>query len=146
MSRYEVSFDEVFPAPRSKIFKFFGTHKKVGLIFGGQFDRIKDGEDAKNPDGLGSVRRIKLPLPGPSFEETIITFQPETLIEYTVTRGSPIKNHLGHIEFSDAPNGGTRVKYTIGFEPRIPCTGLVIKGILSAGFKMGIPRVMKNLD
>jgi hypothetical protein len=146
MSRHEVGFDQVFPAPRSKIFKFFGTHEKVGLIFGGKFERIKDGEDAKNPDGLGSVRRITLPLPGPSFEETVITFQPETLIEYIVSRGSPIKNHLGHIEFSDAPNGGTRVKYSITFEPRIPCTGLVIKGILAAGFKMGLPKVMKNLD
>lgn len=146
MSRYEVSIDEVFPAPRSKIFKFFGTHEKLGIIFGGQFERIKAGEDPKNPDGLGSIRLIKLPLPGPAFEETIITYQPETLIEYIVSRGSPIKNHLGHIEFSDAPGGGTRVKYTIGFEPRIPCTGLLIKGILTAGFKIGIPRVMKNLD
>lgn len=146
MSRYEVGFDEVFPAPSSKIFKFFGTHEKVGLIFGGKFERIKDGEDPKNPDGLGSVRRISLPLPGPSFEETVITFQPETLIEYIVSRGSPIKNHLGHIEFSDAPGGGTRVKYTIGFEPRIPGTGRLIAGILKAGFKLGIPRVMKNLD
>jgi hypothetical protein len=143
MSRYQVQFDEFFPAPRAKIFAFFANHENLGLILGGKVRRIKDGEDAKHPNGLGSVREIRLPGQLP-FEETITTFTPDTLIEYTVTRGSPIKNHFGHIEFANAP-GGTQMHYTIAFEPRIPFTGGLIRAILNSGFKKGLPRVMKNL-
>jgi len=40
-------------------------------------------------------------------------------MEYVVSKGSPIKNHKGRMEFSE--NGGkTKLHYTIYFEPKLP--------------------------
>lgn len=142
MAKHSVHFSEFFPAPRAKVFAFFADHRKFGLIWGGDFSRIRDGQDPADPNGLGSVRRIR--SAGLSFEETIVAYQPPVLIEYTVSRGSPIKNHLGRIEFKDAP-GGTRVDYSIRFAPRVPGTGWLLARILEQGWKKGVHRVMKNL-
>lgn len=142
MAKHQVRFEEFFPAPRENIFAFFADHTKFGKIWGGKFERIQDGQNPKDPNGLGSVRKIC--SAGMTFEETIISYQPATLIEYTVTRGGPVKNHLGRIEFKDAP-GGTKLEYTISFDPKIPFTGIPIEGILKASWKKGVGNVMKNL-
>ena len=141
MGQQQVVFEEFFAAPRAKVFAFFADHEKFGTRFGGKFRRIKDAPGA-DPNGLGSVRLI--PGPGPSFEETIVTYSPPGLIEYQVTRGSPIKNHIGRIEFHEA-TGGTKLRYTISFEPRIPMTGGLIAGIIRATWCKGLPRAMEQI-
>lgn len=140
MAKHQVRVQEFFDAPPAKIFPVFADHAKLGRILGIPCKRIKDSSDAKNPNGLGSVRQLAF---GPAaFEETITTFQPNKLIEYRVTRGSPIKNHLGHMEF-EALNGGTRFDYTIAFDTKIPFTGGLISFILKSGLTKGMKKVMK---
>ncbi|HUS24718.1 MAG TPA: SRPBCC family protein [Candidatus Binatia bacterium] len=141
MAQQQVVFEEFIAAPREKVFAFFADHEKFGTLFGGKVKRIKDAPGA-DPNGLGSVRLI--PGPGGAFEETIVSFQAPELIEYRVTRGSPIKNHLGRIEFHDE-TAGTKVRYTISFEPRIPLTGSLIAGILRASWCRNLPKAMEQL-
>lgn len=141
MAQHKVVFEEFIAAPRERVFAFFADHEKFGRIWGGKFKRIKDAPGA-DPNGVGSVRRI--PGPGPAFEETIVTFAPPGLIEYQVTRGSPIKNHIGRIEFHEEA-GGTKLRYTIAFEPRIPFTGSLIAGVIRASWCRGLPRVVGEL-
>jgi uncharacterized protein YndB with AHSA1/START domain len=143
MARHEVAMSGTFAAPRAKVFAAFADHARFGRIMGGRFTRIRDGEDPAEPNGRGSVRELR--GLGPVFEETITRFEPPALIEYTVSRGSPIKNHHGRIVFTDTPEGGTRIDYTIAFEPRIPFTGALIAGVLRRAWPGAQRRVMPNL-
>lgn len=139
MAQHQVRVQEFFDAPPEKIFGVFSDHAKLGRILGIACKRVKDAAGS-NPNGLGSVRKLAM---GPgAFEETITAFEPNKLIEYKVTKGSPIKNHLGHMEF-EALNGGTRFDYTISFEPKIPFTGGLIVAILKNGLGKGMKKVMR---
>lgn len=142
MSQQQVRFEQFFAAPCDKVFAYFADHQKFGRIWGGTFARVKDGNDPRDPNGLGSVREIR--NKGMAFEETISKYEPSSLIEYTITKGGPIKNHLGHIEFH-AVEGGTKLDYTITFDPKVPLTGGLIAGILCGSFHAGIHRAVKDI-
>lgn len=142
MPKYQVKFEQYFAVPRAQVFAYFSDHEKFGRVWRGRFTRIRDAEDGKNPNGRGSVREVR--TAGLKFEETIVKFQPPSVIEYAVTRGSPIKNHLGRLVFSDA-DGGTRLVYTISFDPRIPFTGWLLARILSSTWRAGVPRAVREI-
>jgi uncharacterized protein YndB with AHSA1/START domain len=142
VAKYQVRFEQYFAAPRPKVFGWFADHENLRCVWGGRFRRIKDATDGKNPNGLGSVREIRLGFS--SFEETIVKFQPPTVIEYTVSRGGPIKNHLGRMLFSDA-DSGTKLDYTISFDPKIPFTGWLIARVLSGQWRTGVQRAVKDI-
>ena len=142
MAKYQVRFEQYFAAPRAKVFAWFGDHEKLARVWGGRFRRIRDATEGKNPNGLGSVREVRLGIA--KFEETIVKFQAPTVIEYAVTRGSPIKNHLGRLVFADA-DSGTKLDYTISFDPKLPFTGWLIARILSGQWRNGVQRAVKDI-
>src|SRR6185503_4740817 len=119
MPQQTVRFEQFFAAPRERVFAWFADHEKFGRIWPGSTRRVQDSADGANVNGLGSVREIR--TAGQVFEETITAFEPPARIEYKVTKGSPIKNHRGEIRFT-AVDGGTRLDYTIEFDPKIPLT------------------------
>ncbi len=149
MPQHSVSFSEHFDAAPAAVFPYFAEHATFGAMAGGPvmaklkfIRRVKDSADAKRPDGKGSVRRIGY---GPiAFEETVRTSEPGKLIEYFISKGSPLKNHLGRIEFH--PEGkGTRVDYVITFEPKVPGTGGMLKGVLKGMIAPAFGRIRQAL-
>ena len=142
MSQQVVKFEQFFAAPRGAVFAYFADHVKFGRIWGGRFTRVQDGQDPLEPNGLGSVREVR--AKGFVFEETIVKFEKPSLIEYRVTKGGPIKNHLGRIEFREV-EGGSKVSYTITFEPRIPLTGGLMAGLLCATWHGNVHRAVKEI-
>ena len=104
-----------------------------------------DSQD-ENKNGKGSVRRIYL-LPGVSFEESVVKFEPNQLMEYTVTKGSPIKNHRGRMEFAEEA-GKTRVTYSIDFEPKLPFffLGSLIKKNIEKPMVEGFSKLSARYD
>ncbi|WP_111497561.1 MULTISPECIES: SRPBCC family protein [Marinobacter] len=137
MASYTIEIQEQYDLPRERVFKLFADHNRIGGILGAPVKRIKDSDQA-DPNGLGSVRKVGI---GPiGLEETIIAFEPDSLIEYTVTSISPIRNHLGRLRFDDL-NGQTVVNYTIRFDDLVPFSGRVI----SAGLEQAIRRGMKKV-
>ncbi|WP_138437697.1 SRPBCC family protein [Marinobacter shengliensis] len=140
MAMYTIEINETFNVPRKKVFALFADHQRFGKMLGAPVKRIKDSDQA-DPNGLGSVRKIGI---GPlSLEETVLNFEPDTLIEYAITSMSPIKNHLGRIRFSDTPDGQTQLNYTITFEDIVPFSGKVVSVALEQGLRRGIKRVPK---
>ncbi|KEF30969.1 hypothetical protein D777_02122 [Marinobacter nitratireducens] len=138
MAMYTIEIDETFDVPRNRVFALFADHNRIGKVLGAPIKRIKDSDQA-DPNGIGSVRKIGI---GPvGLEETILNFEPNSLIEYTVTSMSPIKNHLGRIRFEDTPEGHTRINYTITFEDVVPLTGKIVRTALEQGIRRGIKRV-----
>lgn len=143
MPQQRVRFEQFFAAPRGKVFGYFADHERFGRIWPGSFRRTQVSADPKNPDGLGSIREIR--TAGMSFEETITGFEPPSHIEYRITRGGPIKNHVGRLVFSDVP-GGTKLDYTIEFEPKIPFTGGLVASVLCASWQRGVQRAIDDLS
>ena len=122
----EIYLEKIFKAPRKTVFAHLSDHEKLSPIFNAQIKGIKDGKDG-NINGKGSVREIRL-VPGIKFEETITGFVPDTRIEYMISKGSPLKNHKGVMQFSDH-GSGTRLRYRIEFESKypIPFLGSIIR-------------------
>lgn len=141
MSVQVVSFDRFFPAPSEQVFEQFADHSRFGELWGLKVVRIRASKDPVEPNGAGSVRRVPSPLG--AFEETVLSFVRGQRIAYTVSRGGPIKDHLGQIAFTPAA-GGTRVHYTIRFSPRIPFTGALIAAIVRRDFNRGADRVSQR--
>jgi uncharacterized protein YndB with AHSA1/START domain len=142
MAQQTVRFEQFFAAPRERVFAWFADHEKFGMIWPGRTRRIQASADAANANGLGSVREIR--SAGLAFEETITAFEPPGRIEYRITRGSPLKNHLGRLLFADEA-GGTKLNYTIEFDPKIPLTGGIIASVLCTSWHRGIARAVEDL-
>ncbi len=150
MSQSEVQFSEDFDAPRAAVFALFASHEKFAAAATGPagvklglLRRVHAGNDPAQPDGVGSVRRIGFwPI---DFEETILVCDAPSLIEYRISKGSPLKNHHGRIVFTDLPGGGTHVDYRIVFEPKIPGTAGLMSSVLRAMISPAFPRMRKTL-
>ena len=140
MAAYTIEIDETFDVPRNKVFALFADHHRFGKMIGAPVKRIKDSDQA-DPNGVGSVRKIGV---GPlGLEETVLSFEPGSLIEYAITSLSPIKNHMGRIRFSDTKDGQTNVHYTITFEDIVPFSGKLVSSALEHGLRRGIRQVPK---
>ncbi len=138
MAQYTIEIQETFNLPRSRVFALFADHERFGKLLGAPVKRIKDSDQA-DPNGIGSVRKIGI---GPiGLEETVLNFEPDSLIEYAITSPSPIRNHVGRIRFEDTAEGQTRLNYTISFEDVIPFSGKVISTALEQGIRKGIKKV-----
>lgn len=135
MPRQSLVVTQQFSEPREAVFARLTDHATFGRILGNPMTRIKDAV-GENLNGLGSVRRIKI---GPvSFEETVTAFEPPKRQCYTVSKGSPIKDHEGELIFTDNGDGTTTVNYTIVFSPKVPLTGGLIKTALETGIRKAL--------
>lgn len=143
MASHTIEIDETFEAPLHRVFAVFADHHLFGKLLGAPVKRIRDSDQA-DPNGIGSVRRIGI---GPfSIEETVTSFEPETLIEYVITSFSPVRNHYGRIRFNSPSENTTQVRYTIYFEDAIPLTGALVRSALNQALRRGmrrLPRMVK---
>ncbi|MFH2067754.1 MAG: SRPBCC family protein [Pseudomonadota bacterium] len=117
MSRQHIEIRQTFNAPVETIFNLLTDHESFGEVISTKIKRVVD-SPGENKNGVGSVRRISS-FPVPAFEETVVTFKTNRLMEYVVSKGSPIKNHKGRMEFSEV-GGRTHLFYTIDYDPRLP--------------------------
>ncbi len=135
MAKQQIAITQSFNAPIATVFAALTDHNNFGKVVKATIRRIKD-SDSKNVNGVGSIRRIT-PLPFSHFEETVVTFETNQLMEYVVSKGSPIKNHKGRMEFSEI-DGKTQLRYTIDFEPKIPFLGKLLKGLIEGPLVKGL--------
>jgi hypothetical protein len=127
-----------FTSDPQTVFERLAEHENLGAVFGAKVTRVSDGATSRN--GVGSVRRLKIG-PLPAFEETTTTAQPNTLIEYKITKGSPLKGHWGRQELTPTAGGGTRLDYTIGFDAAIPGLAALVGTVLEAAISKGLPKL-----
>lgn len=144
MSSQFIQMNVEFNAPLDTIFNQLSDHEKMGEVLNANVKRIKDGDEYVN--GIGSVRRIT-PVPLAGFEETVTAFEPNKLIEYTITKGTPLKNHFGRMLFSEH-EGKTHLHYTIQFQPKlpIPLAGRVVKTVLEKILLSGLEKLARQYN
>jgi hypothetical protein len=136
MAQQSIKMHFQFSKSLETVFSELSDHEFFGKTCGISMKRVKDGEDA--PNGLGSIREINIG-PLPSFEETITKFEPNRHIEYKITKGSPIKNHVGTLDFKET-KFGCELDYEIKLESKIPLTTGLIKAVLKQGISKGLNR------
>jgi len=140
MGKQHIQITQNFDAPIETIFNYLTDHEIFGQVISTKIKRVKDSH-GENKNGVGSVRRISI-FPTPDFEETVITYEPNQIMEYVISKGSPIKNHKGCLEFSQ-DKGQTRLVYNIYFEPRLPFAllGGILKKIIEKPIRQGIKKL-----
>ncbi|MBI9088237.1 MAG: SRPBCC family protein [Desulfobacterium sp.] len=143
--KQNIIITQEFNAPVETVFNLLTDHEEFGRILNAKIKRVIDSQD-ENKNGLGSVRRIQA-FPAPAFEESVITFEANQLMEYTVSKGSPIKNHRGRMEFAD-DQGKTRLTYRVDFEPKLPffLLGSIIKIAIEKPIQAGLKRLSARFE
>ncbi len=141
MSKQIIEIQQEFNAPLAEIFSILTDHEQFGKILGANIKRVAQGVDGQ-PNGKGSVRRIKS-FPVPAFEETVVAFKENESMEYTISKGGPIKNHIGKMQFS-GNDQHCRLHYVIEFEPKIPCIGRLVKLAIETPIRSGLKKLAAN--
>ena len=143
MGKQRIEIEQSFNAPIETIFNILTDHESFGNVISTVIKRVADSSET-DKNGVGSVRRISA-FPFPSFEETVVTFKPNHLMEYKVSKGSPIKNHKGRMEFSEE-SGKTRLYYTIEFDPKLFFVpfGTFLKSAIDKPIRKGIKRLAED--
>jgi len=145
VGKQQIIIEQLFNAPVETIFRILTDHEEFGRVINAKIKRVTDSR-GDNKNGMGSVRRINA-LPGVSFEESVITFEPNQLMVYRVSKGSPIKNHQGRMEFTEDQDR-TRLNYIIDFEPKLPflLLGSGIKKAIENPLRKGLKRLAARYD
>ncbi len=138
-----VHVERDFSAPVERVFEYLSEHENLGVLFApARVERLRHGDTERN--GVGSIRRLSFGGLIP-FEETITAVVPNERIEYRITRGSPMRNHYGVMQFSGLPSGGSHLDYRIGLEARVPGLAGVVAATLNRSIGRGLDQVEARL-
>jgi hypothetical protein len=103
---------------------------------------VRDGRE--HPHGSGSIRRIK-PWFGPAYEEEILVFEPDRLMEYTTVKGAPFDHHRG-IYRTDPDGDGTRFRFHLEFSCRVVGLAKIMKWALEPINRRGFDTFVRQLE
>ncbi|MEX0620613.1 MAG: SRPBCC family protein [Solirubrobacterales bacterium] len=131
----KLTFQRDFDLPPDRVFSFFAEHENLKPMFGAKVTRLSDGDDGSR-NGVGSCRRLQVG-PAPAFEETITAFEPNELIDYRVTKGSPLRNHLGELRFTPVASG-THLEWRISFTTAVPGLDRLLAAVLRRRISQGL--------
>lgn len=139
MRAHNLHVQHEFTKPVDRVFAYLSEHENLGTIFPAKVERLRDGEDGHR-NGVGSCRRLD--SPGlPPFEETVTEFVPNEKIEYRITKGSPLRGHVGVMKFAEAPGGGSTLDYTIRLASPVPGLAAIVKVALTRSIRSGLRKV-----
>lgn len=138
MQKIAVDYD--FNVPVERAFAFLSEHENLSVLFPAKVTRVKDGDDGTR-NGTGSVRKLRIAVL-PPFEETNTNVVPNELVEYRITKGSPLRGHRGKMTFSERPGGGSHLRYEIEFAIA-PGVEVLVAKALENGIRKGLPKVDK---
>jgi uncharacterized protein YndB with AHSA1/START domain len=133
-----VHIQHSFSLPVERVFAFLSEHEHLPLLFGTAVRRVRSGDQDRN--GVGSCRRIG-PLGPLGFEETVLEFVANELIVYRITKGSPLRGHLGTMRFCGQEDGGSQLDYRIQLGSRVPGLAALVQRMLKRTIASGLGQV-----
>ena len=131
-----------FDVPVERLYAHLSVHENLKPLLGVDVKRIQEG--TTEPNGVGSVRKLSARGLMP-FEETVTEAIPNERIEYRVTKGTPLRNHLGVMVFSSTGAGGSHLDYTITFDAAVPGLAGVVAAGLKRSLRRGFPKIARQL-
>jgi uncharacterized protein YndB with AHSA1/START domain len=136
-----VHIEHHFGKPPEAIFAYLAEHENLAEVFGAKVERVRDGDDGHR-NGVGSVRQLTI-APLPSFEETVTEFVVPSRIVYRITKGSPLRGHVGTMTFAPA-SGGTDFVYDIRLASPIPGLAAVVRLSLTRTINASLANVERG--
>jgi len=120
------------------VYEALSEHENLGPVMNAKVTRVNDGESSRN--GVGSTRRLKI---GPvAFEETVTAAEPYSLIEYTITKGTPMRGHWGVQRLTPTADGGTELDYRIGFDAPAPGMAALVGKVITIQLNRGLGKLV----
>jgi hypothetical protein len=140
MPKHHILIEKSFTTGLSDVFEAICDHENFGKLIGAKIIRTKEGNDGI-VNGIGSIRRI-VATPLPSFEETVTNYVKDEYFEYRITKGSPIKNHVGKLHFRQE-GSTTQLRYTIDFDLKLPLPliGSGLAKVLRSQISKGLDKI-----
>jgi len=136
MPHYQIRIQESLQVSVQQAFEALSDHNGLGRLMGVPVKRLVDGTG--EPNGLGSVRQIGLPVVG--VQETVIGFEPQRSIQYRITKGGfPMRNHQGAVHFEPAGTG-CRVRWEVDYDMP-PVLGNGVTAVLTKVLRQAVLRV-----
>jgi uncharacterized protein YndB with AHSA1/START domain len=140
MRAHWVHVEHDFAKPPERIFNHLAEHENLAEVFGAKVTRLNDG-DGGTRNGVGSRRQLRIGPLAP-FEETVTEFVPLERIVYRITKGGPLRGHVGTMTF--VPNGdGTRLVYDIRIASPVPGLAPIVRAMLTRSIVASLPDVEK---
>lgn len=141
MRAHNVHVEHDFSTPPERVFAYLAEHENLGDVFGAKIKRLRDGGQGER-NGVGSVRELKIG-PLPAFEETVTEFVVPQRIVYRITKGSPLRGHVGTMTFAATP-GGTHFVYDIRIASPIPGVAPLVHAALTRSITRAMPAVERD--
>jgi uncharacterized protein YndB with AHSA1/START domain len=104
-------------APIETVWDKLSDH--VGMSQWGPFTVTMDRPGTADPNGVGAIRRIASPGPGPDIVEEVVTFEAPNLFGYKALSGTPFPGYAGEVRLTPA-GSGTHINYTISSTASFP--------------------------
>lgn len=142
MRAHHVHVEHRFEKPPERIFAYLSEHENLAEVFGAKVTRLRDGQDGQR-NGVGSVRELRIG-PLPPFEETVTEFVPDRRIVYRITKGSPLRGHVGVMTFDLTPSGGTSFDYDIRLASSVPGLALIVRASLTRSIERSLAGVERS--
>lgn len=135
----KIAVEHDFDVSVERAYAFLSEHENLTNLFPAKITRLKDGDDGTR-NGVGSVRKLRIAVL-PPFEETVTNAVPNELVEYRITKGSPLRNHRGKMTFSPREGGGSHLRYEIEFGAVVPGLDVVVAKALEGNIRKGLAKV-----
>lgn len=78
-----------------------------------------DKQGSDEPNGVGAVRRIATPGPGPDIVEEVVIYQRPHVFGYKALSGTPFPGYTGEVRLTES-GSQTRISYTISSTGTFP--------------------------
>ncbi len=137
-----VRFQHDYSVPVERLFDHLAEHENLAPLFGTRIERLRNGENERN--GVGSARKLSFGGLAP-FEETVTVFAPHERIEYRITKGTPMRDHVGLMEFSSTPSGGSHLDYSISLDAAVPGLAATVAAALRRSISRGLTKLDSSL-
>lgn len=134
-----VRVQHTYTSDPATVFEALSEHENLDRILPAKVTRLSDGETSRN--GVGSSRNLKMG-PLPAFVETVTKAEPDSLIEYKITKGSPLKGHYGIQRLTPTADGGTTLEWTIGFNAPVPGMAAFVGKALTKELTKALPKLV----
>jgi len=114
----QVTSQKTVAAPIETVWDKLSDH--VGMSqWGPGITVTMDKQGTPDPNGVGAVRRIASPGPGPDIVEEVVAFDAPHLFGYKALSGTPFPGYAGEVRLT--PSGaGTHISYTISSTAGFP--------------------------
>ena len=82
---------------------------------------------ADEPEGVGAVRELRSGRV--TGRDEIVELVPDRRLSYAHTSSLPVRDYRGDVDLEALP-GGTRIRWTVAFDPKFPGTGPLVRRAL----------------